>query len=518
MSEGLIIGIDVGTQSVRALLADAAGRTLACVRRPTPSRRIGEYSAEYDPDVLWSCVIELVRELAQHVPKGQVVAGISCASMGESCVLVGVGGEALAPALAWFDRRTEADAEEVAALIGEDRLFEITGYPPDSTLTLCKLLWHRRSQPDCFAHLKLVLPISPWIAFKLCGVAAVDPSLAARTLCLDVNTGTWSDELLGAFGLKSSLFPPIMPSGTPLGPVLPSVLRQTGLAGAPMVCVGAQDHIAGGFAAGATRPGVFLDSLGTSEAILVTTDRPKLKLDDRRFGFVQTSAALDERFYLIGSGLNRSGGAIEWALRTIAPGIPRQDLLEEAMAEPAGNGGVIFVPNLAGSTAPSPDGGAAGAFIGLTDATRRASLLRAVFEGVAMEARLVSDALFELPGVGQPDDFRLIGGSTRNPLFLEIKASVLGRTLTVYDEPEMTAVGAALLGGLGAGLWPDFATAASELSLPVRKVAPNPAWRRVYETLYGSVYRDLHHSLASANRSLANYRAAGAAKAEGGSA
>ncbi len=507
MHSNLIIGIDVGTQSVRALLANRDGRTLACIRRSTPTRNIGDYSAEYDPDSLWSCVVDLLRELGQMIPHGQTVSGISCASIGESCVLVGVGGEALAPALAWFDRRTEPDGETVATTVGVDRLFEITGFPPDPTLTLCKLLWHRRSQPETFAHVKMILPIAPWILFKLSGVAAVDPSLAARTLCLDVSSGDWSNELLETFGFDKSLFPPIKASGSQLGPVLPAILRQTGLTGMPTVSVGAQDHIAGGFAAGVTRPGVFLDSLGTSEALLVTTDRPVLTLDRRHFGFVQSSAALDGKFNLVGSGLNRSGGAMEWAFRTLAQGVAREELIEDAMAEPPGSGGVLFVPNLAGSTAPYPDTTAAGAFIGLTDATGRSSMLRAVMEGVAMEARMVSDALFGMPGVGEPEELRVIGGGTRNTLFLEIKASVLGRPLIVCEEPEMTAVGAALLGGVGAGLWPNFASAAAQFSLPTRTVAPNLEWQKIYADLHASVYSDLHRSLAVANRSLFRFRA-----------
>lgn len=506
MKEGLAIGIDVGTQSVRALLTDQSGRNLACVRRATPTNRIDDNIAEYDPDALWGCVVDLLRELAQHISNGQTVVGISCASIGESCVLLGTDGEPLAPALAWFDRRTEPDGQYVSNTIGVDRLFQITGYPPDHTLTLCKLLWHRRTQPELFADVKMFLPISPWILFKLCGVAAVDPSLASRTLCLDVHSGTWSAELLDAFDLDFGLFPPIAPSATPLGPVLPHVLKQTGLRGSPIVSVGAQDHISGGFAAGVTRPEIFLDSLGTSEALLVTLDQPALTSHSRALGFVQTTVGLDTSFFLIGSGLNRSGGAIEWAFKTLAPDISREKLISEAMVEPPGSGGLIFVPNLAGSSAPHPHADDAGAFIGITEATRRGSLLRAVIEGVAMEAHFVSSALFDLPGVRRPDQFRLIGGGTRNPLLLEIKASVFGETLVVCDEPEMTAVGAAIVAGVGAGLWANFEEALGSARLPTHLVAPNPEWQSVYEGLFGSVYMGLRNGMRHVNDNLATFR------------
>jgi xylulokinase len=504
--QGLIVGIDIGTQSLRALLADKSGRTIKCVRRPTPVRQIAEYAAEYDPDALWAAVLALLKELAGHVPTGETVAGIACASIGESCVLVGSDGLPLAPALAWFDRRTEQDGEEVARRIGVERLFRITGYPPDPTLSLSKILWHRRAQPEIFARTRTILPISPWIAFRLSGVAAVDPSLAARTLCLDVGRCDWAREVLEEFGLNPSLLPPICPSGSALGPVLPEVLEYTGLPGQPVVAVGAQDHICGGFAAGVTRPGICLDSLGTAEALLATADHPPLTPDHRHLGYVQTTASLADTFYLVGSGLNRSGGAVEWACRTIGSGMPRDQLIAEELAVPPGSGGVVFVPHLASSSAPNPDVAASGAFLGLTDATDRGALFRSVLEGIAMEARLVSEALFALPGVGQPAELRVIGGGTRNSLLLDIKASVLGRPLIVCDEPEMAAVGAALLGGLAAGLWPDFATALAKAVLPTRKVLPRADWQQFYEALFGSVYSGVYRSLADVNQHLFAFR------------
>lgn len=251
---------------------------------------------------------------------------------------------------------------------------------------------------------------------------------------------------------------------------------------------------------------MFLDSLGTSEALLVTAKTPPLSTKHRYLGFVQTSACVDDNFYLIGSGLNRSGGAIEWACRTIGAGVSRDALLGEAMAEPPGSGGVLFVPNLAGSTAPNPDSNATGAFVGLTDATRRGTMFRAVLEGVAMEARMVSDALFSLPGVGKPDELRVIGGGIRNSLFLQIKASVLGRSLVVCEEPEMTAVGAALLGGIGAGLWPTFQDALSTVKLSTFEVLPNAEWTKVYDELYSLVYSGLHLALGAVNRGTAAFR------------
>lgn len=501
--DAYLIGLDLGTQSVRALLADDRGTTLACARRPTPLCRLADGAAGYDPDALFATVLDLLADVAKAVPPGGAVAGIACASIGESCVLVDAAGRALAPSLVWYDRRTEEDARTVAATIGRDRLFRITGYPPDPTLSLCKLLWHRRAEPEVFARAARVLPISPWIAFRLSGVAAVDPSLAARTLCLDVARRDWSEEILQALGLDPALLPPIVPSGAALGPVRPEVLAATGLPGRPIVGVGAHDHICGGFLAGATKPGVLLDSLGTSEAVLVTADRPALTEATRDLGFIQSAAALDRRFFLVGSGLNRSGGAVEWARRTIGGETGLDALVAAAGTVPAGSGGVCFLPHLAYSSAPRRDTAARGAFVGLTDATDPAALYRAVLEGIAMEARVIADALVALPGVAAPREVRLIGGGTRNPTLLEIKASVLDRPLTVFDEPEVVALGAAVLGGVAAGLWPSFDAALGHLRLPTHRVVPDADLVAAYARLF-PIYAELHGALAGVNRALSD--------------
>lgn len=344
--------------------------------------------------------------------------------------------------------------------------------------------------------------MSPWIAFRLCGIPAIDPSLASRTLCLDAHARTWSTELLSALDLDVSLLPPILPSGTALGPLRSEVLAATGLPGHPVVAVGAQDHICGGFLAGATRPGVLLDSLGTAEALLATAESPPLTESVRPLGFVQTSAALHRPFYLVGSGLNSSGGAVEWARTAVGSGTPRDELIAAAAAVPPGSGGVLFLPHLARSTAPTPDSAARGAFVGLTAATDPAALFRAALEGVAMEARVVTDALAALPGVETPGTVRVIGGGTKNALLLEIKASVFNRPLTVFDEPEMTAVGAAVLGGLAAGLWADFDAALASLDLKSHTVLPRAAWAQHYEEVFAAAYRELYRVLRPINHSL----------------
>ncbi len=501
-----LIGIDVGTQSVRALLADRRGRTLGVASRPTPTHRLGDAGAEYEPDHLWQAVLSVLGELARRVPPGGEVAGMAAASMGEACFLLDADGDALAPAIAWFDRRTEAVGARLAREIGAETLFAITGQHPDSTCTLCKLLWQREATPALFAQARRALNVADWVAWRLCGEAATDPSLASRTLCLDIHARDWSRALLDRVGIDPALLPPIRPSGTTLGRVRPGILAATGLPGRPVVAVGGHDHVVGGFAAGSARPGCLLDSMGTAEALFLTLASPPSGPDARAGGFAQGIMMAERPLAYVGAGLNCSGGAVEWLRGLLGEAPSRAALQAEAEAEPPGSGGVCFLPHLAYGGPPHRDIAARGAFIGLTTAAGRGALLRAVLEGLAMEARLVADSMAALPGIGPPDEIRVIGGSIQNDLFLRIKASVQNRALSVVAQPEATGLGAALLGGIGAGLWPDLAAAHAAIHAATGRdchtVAPVPEWVARYDALYERVHRGLYSALRPVNHTL----------------
>jgi xylulokinase len=506
---GFLVGIDLGTQSIRALLADTAGRAVACVGRPTPTITLGPGQAEYDPAALWRTVLDLLRELARAVPDGGEVLGIACASMGEACVLMDAEGQPLAPAITWFDRRTETIAAGLEQSLGNERAFRIAGIPIDPTVTLPKLLWHRQTDPQSFGRVRRVLNLADWVAFRLSGEAATDPSLASRTLCLDMGARDWSAEILAIAGLDRALLPPIVPSGTCLGPVRDAVLAETGLPGRPVVGVGGHDHVCGGFAAGATRPGVLLDSMGTAEALFQTVAHPVLTEANRHLGFWQGIVGLHRGFAYLGAGINSSGGTLEWfrhLLGGAAQAEPARDaLIAEAAATPPGARGTAFLPHLAYGTPPYADRASRGAFLGLTTGTNRGALFRAVLEGLALEARLAVEAMTAQPGAGRPDEIRVIGGNTRNTLFMRLKAAAYGRALTVIDEPEATALGAALLGGLAAQVWPDIDAAQFAIAQPRHVIEPEAAWVTLYDDLFESVHRRFYATVAPLSHALSSF-------------
>ena len=509
----LLVGIDIGTSGIRAALIDSEARLLASAERPTPWTHGEKGLVSLDPLRLWDETCAVLREVARPGIAGPGIAGVAAASVGESAVLIDQAGEPVAPAIAWFDERSAGEMEGLVARYGAPALYAASGLPPDPTYQLNKLLWMRAHEPG-FGRAVRALNLADWIAFRLSGEMATDFSLASRTLALDLRQGRWNEALLKAEGF-SQLPAPLARSGTRIGGVSAEAAAETGLAEGAAVGVGAHDHIAGALAAGTIAPGIVLDSLGTAEVLMRTLSRPITDQAALAGGFAQGAIGIapGDHFHYVLGAMPCSGGAVEW-FRSATGGAPHAALIEEGRAVAAGAGGVVFVPHLRPALAPEPDPVARGAFLGLTPEASRGTLYRAVLEGLAHQSRLILEAMERLPGVGPAGEIRLIGGGARNPLFLAIKADVIGRPLAVMGGHEDqglgaaqdakvgaevgAAVGAALLGGIAAGVWPDIAAAAARTAVPERRLAPGPD-----AAAYGarhSAFARLHRALASVYR------------------
>jgi xylulokinase len=497
----VLIGIDVGTSSIRALAFDLRGEKLAGAARPTPMTAVAT-GGEYDPDLIFATVLSVLAEVGAALA-GRPVAGMAVGSLGESCVLVDEAGRAVAPAIVWYDRRSEPQERALSAKIDPAHLFAVTGQAIDFTFTLCKLAWMHEHWPEPFGRARRVLMMADWIAYRLSGEAATDPTLASRTLYFDIHRREWAGDLLDAAGVDPRLASPLKPSGAALGSVRREILAETGLAGTPSVGVGGHDHLVGSFAAGLVAPGMVLDSQGTAERILLATEEPLRDPEVRRRGYSQSAIGTNRRMSYLGGGNNSHGGAIDW-LRSITGNPPHAEMIAEAESVPAGSNGVVFLPHLGGSPPPTLDLAGRGAFVGLTSAATRGVLYRAVLEGLAMQSRLMIDGMTSLPGLGAASQFRVVGGGTRNPLLLAIKASVLDRPLVVVEEAETTALGAALLGAVAAGVYRDLDDALASLDRKEHTVEPGAEAGR-YEALRTVAFEPLYATLRLLNRALAAF-------------
>ncbi len=497
----LLAGVDIGSSSVRALIFDASGRQVAVAQVPTPTVTPRPGWTEFEPEAIWQAAVRVLREATSAVPGDQPVAGVAAASVGESIVLIDESGRPLHNAIAWYDNRTADIADKLEAQLGRQRVFDTTGLFVDPFFGLCKLIWLRAQHPDLLPRTHRFLPLADWIAYRLSGVVATDPSLASRTLAFDIHRRDWSTELLAEVDLRPSIYPPIQANGTALGPVTKEAAEATGLSRDTIVGVGGHDHVLGAVALGVSRPELMLDSMGTAEALYFSLSAPVGNPALAERGYTQGAVHTDRPSYYMFGGIYSSGASIDWFRRAVAPGIDHAELIAGGRDVAPAADGLIFVPHVHHAGSPHRDNRARGAFVGLRPHMGRASLYRAVLEGLAMEARLVVDGVAGELGI--PAEIRVAGGNARNDLLLEIKASVYGRALSVMPVTESTTLGAAILGGLAAGVYPNLTEAQRAVAGPApRIVAPNPEWVDRYEALYDGVYRQAYAALRPLSHGL----------------
>jgi xylulokinase len=495
----LLLGIDIGTTNLKTIIFDPSGGVVAQASRPTPTHHGRPGWAHYDPAETWQTIVGLIRAVVAQVAEPQRVISVAVTSYGETGVPLDAHGEPTYDAIAWFDDRTAPQASWLASTIGADALFRVTGVALQPILGLCKLLWLRDNEPAVFARTQRWLNMADYITYRLCGVAATDYSLASRMLCMDLQGRCWAADLLKATGISPTLLAPLLPGGTLLGTLLPAVAKQTGLPRQIAVAVGGHDHVCGALALGVTKPGDLLNSIGTAEAIFIPMTQPILDPTYGRQGYTQ-GVHLAGGYYSFG-GLYTSGAAVDWFRHSFAGGADHATLIAEAATVAAGSNGAFFLPHLRQSSPPHLDLAARGAFINLHADMGRGTLFRALLEGLAYEMRYSLEPLLRYGGFERAGTIYVAGGGAYNALYSQIKASVLNHPLTVVGMKESTARGAALLGGLGAGLYADLPSALATIHSDQALITPIGSDSTLYADAYQTVYQRLYRALEPLRRS-----------------
>lgn len=496
----LLIGVDFGTTNIKAIAFDVAGRVAARASAPTPTRIPQPGRAYYEPEELWQRTLSALRQVTERLDDPRRVAGLGFSSLGETAIPLDAHDAPTYDAIAWYDTRTEPQAEQLERMIGRDRLFATTGLSLSHIFGLCKLLWLRQAEPDAYARTVRWLNMADYLAYRMSGAAATDYSLASRMMCLDLRSLGWADDLLAEAGVSADRFAPLAPSGTDLGPLLPDVARAIGLPAAVRVGVGGHDHVCGALAAGAVHPGMALNSMGTSEVMFTPLDAPLTAAELGRRGY-QVGVHVDGKHYYVWGSIPTSGACVDWFRSLFAAEADYATLIAEGEQAPPGSRGVFFLPHLRSAMTPHADAKSLGAFIGLTTDADRSALFRSVLEGVAFEIR---DGLDVLRSYLPTPISRVvaIGGGTRNRLLVQIKASVLNQAIEVVDMAEAVALGAAMLGGIAAGVYADAADAMSKVHFSGTVIEPAAEQTALYETIFRRVYQEMYPTLRGLNHEI----------------
>ena len=487
-----VVGIDVGSQSVKSVLVDELGATVATASSPCDTSYPASGWAEQDPRRWEQAITEAVRELRSAAGIGATeVAMLALACQVDGLVALDRNLRPLRPAIIWLDRRATAQSDRLRDAVGESVLIERTGLNPDASHTAPKAMWLRDEEPENFRAARWLVSTVGHLNGWLTGEVVQDHADASSTLLYNLAARNWCSELVGLAGLDQARLPSIRAAREVIGSLRSDVAERLGLSTRCQVAVGTGDDHGAALGAGAVAPGIIVDVTGTAEPVAVASR--ELVLDELRL--VETHAHAVDGMLLVENPGFVSGGSTNWWAR--AQGIPQAELFAQAALAPPGSDGALFLPTLSGSTAPRWNDRMRGCFAGLGLHHELAHMSRAILEGCSFALRDIVDR-FDAMGLGG-EEIRVVGGGARSPLWLQIKADVTGRPVRVV-RGETTGAGAAMLAGVAAGFFADLPEAAARMvRIDEEPVLPRHQTREAYDAAYDAYRRlfdGVEHALA----------------------
>lgn len=440
-----LIGIDVGTSALKGIAIDEKGSVTASSSHEYDLQVPQSGWAEQAPDDWWAaaekCLCDLNAENADAI-------GLTGQMHGS--VFLDRDGNVIRPALLWCDQRTTKECAEIEEKVGPEKLRQITGNPALTGFQLPKILWLRNNEPEAFARLAKVLLPKDFIRYRMTGVMATEVSDASGVGALDVRARNWSQEVFEALDLDPGLFPEVFESAE-------ASSRWNGIP----VAGGGGDQAAAAVGTGAVVPGITSISLGTSGVCFSAMDQLPTGQADAVHDFCHATG----KWHRMGVMLS-CGGSVRWARDVFYPGEGYENLNQEAASVEPGSEGLIFAPFLAGERCPVVDPFIRGSFAGIGMNHTRGHFARSVLEGVTFGLRQCLDLM---TGGEKSRVVRVTGGGVKSQLWLTILSDVFECECELLETDEGPAFGAALLGGLSAGVWQDLNEATSAC-IRVRKV------------------------------------------------
>lgn len=491
------LGIDVGTGGSRAVLIDTNGSLVASAtieHAPFASPEIGW--AEQDARDWRRASFEAIRQIlkTENVKAGEIGA-IGLSGQMHGAVFLSENDEVLRPSIIWCDQRTERQCHELTEKIGAEKLIEMVSNPALPNFTLTKMLWARENEPEIWKQVRSVLLPKDYVRFCLTGNKATDVSDASGTLMLDVQNRRWSKEILAAVEIGESLLPELYESADITGTISARCAAETGLIAGTPVVAGAGDNAAGAIGMGIVRVGWVSATIGTSGVIFAVTDKPSIDLKRRIHTFCH---AVPRRWHV--TGVTQAAGlSFRWFRDNFTVNESYDDLVQSAANIPAGADGLLWTPYLMGERTPHIDSNVRASLIGLTASHTKSHVVRAILEGVAFSLR---DAIEIFKELNIPiETIRLGGGGARSALWRQIQADAFGQTVETIAAEEGAAYGAALLAGVGAGVWQTIDQACAETIRVAEKIEPNGESVEILNRQY-KAFQSVYSSLRSVMKIL----------------
>jgi xylulokinase len=450
----MIIGLDIGTTSTKAVLFDLSGAELATAEQAYRLKTPHAGWVEQDPDSVWAATITVLRSIADRATDRNRILALGLAAQSGSLLPADSDGTPVSPIITWMDGRTEALVERWKQDGVEERVRRISGWHLYPGLCLPTIAWLRRHQPDTFAAAERYCSVNDFLVHRLTGRYCTNPSNAGGMQLVDITGGEWSPEMCTLAGIDTNMLSPIRASGVTIGRLTAEVSRLTGLPSDTVVVNGGHDQGCTALGLGVTTPGRILLACGTAWVVTGVTESPDVDMLPDRLDM--NFLPVPER-WTVSQSLGGLGASMEWLLHqcwrssdsdSTAGRTDRFATLDdELQGTTPGGSGLFFRPLTGGHSAPAGD--QTGGVVGLRLDHTRADMARAVMEGAAFELRL---ALDQIRRSGMPiTDMWMIGGAGQSSIWPDIVANVTGVPLTLPRYKHWPAVGAAILAGVGIG-------------------------------------------------------------------
>ncbi len=490
-----LLGIDIGTSGTKTLLCDFDGRVVATAVAEHDLYSPHPGWSEQDPRQWWEATGKATKAVLRAAKvSGKQVSAIGLSGQMHGSVFLGEGEEPLRNALLWNDQRTIRECEEIeAAAGGRKKLIQMVGNPALTGFQAPKVLWLRLHERKTFDRVRQVLLPKDYIRFRMTGEFATDVGDASGTLLLDVKKRRWNRKVMSLLGLDAALFPAVHESHVVTGRLHKQGARALGLAEGTPVAGGSGDQPAGAVGNGIVSAGIVSATLGTSGVVFAHAEEPTYD----PMGRVHTMChAVEGKWCVFGCMLS-AGGSFQWFRNHMA--LDEQTrarkekrevyelLIEEAEKAPPGCEGLYFLPYLTGERCPYPDPHARGGWIGLTARHNRAAMIRSLLEGVTYG---MADALRIMEGMGiGVKTVRVSGGGARSAFWRQLQADIYGRATATINAQEGPAYGAALLAGVGTGVWSSVPQACKAVIEETERRKPDRGVAKLYEKGHGQYQR-----------------------------
>jgi xylulokinase len=489
MFMGYLLGIDVGSTNYKAVACDYNGHFLATAKRPADTTYLEHGWAQLDPQKMWEGVAACIKEVSQALP-GQICDGIGIATNGEDMFL-DANGKAVHPTIRWFDTRTDKIAKAWKNF-GVEQVYKITGINPNPVAGITRIQWIKKHHPELFAKIRCWIQTQGFVSLKLTGIARTSWNNACRTMAFDLRTRNWSKEILEEAGIPEDILAEPIRPGELVGTTTEDVADMIGLPAGTPVYAGGIDYACGTFATGIIKSGQMLDSTGTSEQLVFISDEPQSSPKYINKNFTSVSYVVNDKYYMMGQIIS-SGGILEWFKREFK-GASFDELVAEASKRPIGANGCMMLPYFSGRYTLGSDAAARGAFLGITTATTRGDFVRAILEGLCFEMYSIVRNVQRISDK-EIQSIYAIGGAAKSDFWMQLKADITGIRVKSKSVPEAAALGAAMLAGIGAGVYNSAEDAVKKVVFPEKVYEPNKKRHKKYMDIYERLNQQMYPAL-----------------------